>query len=100
MLKYLMIPLCAGLVACGDLPQTSDRAPREIGQTETGKPVYQFRLTRSNALGITPVSSGAIAARALEICPTGYREIGRTGEVTRRISGVIYTDVDVTIICA
>jgi len=48
---------------------------------------------------VTPVSNNAIAARANGLCPAGYSEVSRYGSAERRISGVIYTDVTVHIVC-
>lgn len=77
-------------------------APRPAAQgvTASGETTYVFTLTRSNALGVTPVSNKAIAARAGGLCPAGYREVSRFGSAERRISGVIYTDVTVRIVCS
>jgi len=99
MLKYLLIGVIGALAACTQLPQPASRAPVEVGQTTGGKPILRFQLTRSSALGLVPVSDQAIAARAAQICPDGYTQLARSGAATRRISGVIYTDVKVTIAC-
>ena len=88
------------LTGCQAEDLSQPRPPQVVGETDTGETVYRFRITRSNALGVTPVSGAAIAQRAQQICPGGYEELARSGEATRRVSGVIYTDVDVTIICA
>ena len=76
-------------------------APRPTvhGVSATGQTTYAFALTRSNALGVTPVSNNAIAVRANGLCPAGYREVSRYGSAERRISGIIYTDVTVHIVC-
>ena len=95
----MMIGVTA-LAACeAGPPQLSAREPVKVGVANDGSMLYTFRLTRSNALGVTPVSNAAIAARAQEICPNGYEELARKGQAERRISGVIYTDVEVTILC-
>ena len=99
MWKALAVTAVFALAACDTAPQATPRAPVVVGQTSSGQDLLRFRLTRTSALGVTPVSNAAIAARAAQICPGGYRELSRTGEATRRISGVIYTDVDVTIVC-
>lgn len=93
----LTAALALSLAACGDLPPPA--SPEVVGQTAQGAPVYGFRVTSANALGWTPISEGEIAARAGGICPGGYREVGRSAEATRRISGVFYVDVDVRIVC-
>ena len=88
------------LAACSQAPQATPRAPVVLGQVGDDQDVLRFRITRSSALGVVPVSNDAINARALQLCPEGYTEIARRGEATRRISGVFYTDVDVTIVCS
>ena len=97
--KFLALIALAPLAACQQGDLTAAKPPQVIGETDSGQTVYEFRITRSNALGVTPVSNAAIVQRATEICPGGYQELSRRGEATRRISGVVYTDVDVTIIC-
>ena len=72
---------------------------RLIGKTESGQPVYKFRLTRTSIAGIARISDQAIAARAKEVCPGGYRELSRRIQEEQRGSGVIYRDVDVTLVC-
>lgn len=95
----MMIGLTA-LAACEAAPpQLPPREPVRVGETTDGRTLYTFRLTRSNALGVTPVSDAAIVARAQEICPNGFEELAREGQAERRISGVIYTDVEVTVLC-
>lgn len=87
------------VVAAGCVPAPLENRPAAQGVTETGDTTYAFTLTRANALGITPVSEQAIESRALSLCPAGYRELTRHGSAERRISGVIYTDVTVRIVC-
>ncbi len=97
MWRVLTIVSAMTLGACEAGPQQAK--PVATVQTATGAQIKVFRITRSNALGVTPVSQRAITARALEICPDGYREVSRRAEAERRISGVIYTDVTVGIFC-
>jgi hypothetical protein len=86
------IAFCSAVLLAGcATPQPPALAPGEVYR--------EFTITRSNALGVTPVSTAAIAARAAEVCPTGYRILDLRGEASRRISGVIYTDVDVALAC-
>ena len=98
-MKRLLILSLLPLAACTDLPVAEGPPARIVGETVDARPVYQFRVTRSSALGVAPVSNAAIVARAREVCPGGYTEVARGGEVTRRISGVIYTDVYVSVVC-
>ena len=100
MLKFAPLALFLLLPACAELPAATPRPAEIVGETATGQPVYRFRLSRSNALGISPVSDRAVQERALQICPRGYAELARQGSVERRISGVFYTDVYSTVICA
>lgn len=83
------------LVGC----TTQPRQAQPVAKTADGQIVQRFTLTRANALGITPISNAAITARAAEVCPNGYREVSRRAQADRRISGVIYTDVTVDLIC-
>lgn len=99
MVRFIGVMMLAFLAGCTDGIQSSPRDAVRVGETSDGNVLYRFQLTNSNALGVTPVSNRAIAERATEICPGGYEELGRSGEATRRISGVIYTDVIVTILC-
>tara|TARA_R110002094_G_scaffold217568_2_gene188726 strand:+ start:4164 stop:4457 length:294 start_codon:yes stop_codon:yes gene_type:complete len=89
--------LLPGLGVC--VPQEPAPAPQIVGEPSSGQPVYQFRVTSSNALGLTRVSEGRILARAQGICPGGHVELARRTQASRRISGVFYFDVDVRIAC-
>lgn len=96
-LRSLSAAALLGLGAC--VPEAPAPGPRVTGAASDGQPVYQIRVTSSNALGLTPVSERAIAARASAVCPGGYTEVGRRTQASRRISGVFYLDVDVRIRC-
>jgi hypothetical protein len=94
--------LCLGLAslaACDTVPQTFPRDAVDFGRTENGQQLLRFKLSRANAFGTSPVSNAAIAERAQQICPQGYRELARTGDAYRGVSGIVYTDVEVTILC-
>ncbi len=104
-MKRLIVISALFLAGCdasgtGPLVATGPRAPVVLGQSANGGTVQQFKITRSNALGVTPVSHAAVVTRAREICPQGFTLLSREDDVTRRISGVIYTDVVVTMRCA
>ncbi|NNE53127.1 MAG: hypothetical protein HKN30_12085 [Sulfitobacter sp.] len=96
-MRALILTAILTVAACTELPPPPP--PDVVGVTPAGARIYQFRVTSSNALGWTPISEEAIASRAGGICPGGYREVGRSGEATRRISGVFYVDIDVQIAC-
>ena len=88
--------LCLG--AC-TLPPTQPREARLVGQTDTGRTLHTFQITRANPYGLSPVPETAITTRARQICTKGYEGLERRGDAERRISGIIYTDVEVTILC-
>jgi hypothetical protein len=92
--------LSFGLMLAACVPEPFVQQPAAEGTTANGETVYAFTLTRTSALGVVPVSDKAISARANGLCPSGYRELSRYGEAQRRISGVIYTDVTVRIVCS
>ena len=89
-LKTIMV---LGLIALTGCEQA---APFQVAPGET---LREFTITRSNAFGVTPIPQSAINARAAELCPQGYRILEQYGEANRRISGIVYTDVDVTLAC-
>ena len=91
--------LAIGLMGAACVPEPLVERPAAKGQTPSGETVFSFTLTRTSGFGVVPVSEKAIATRANSLCPTGYRELSRYGEAERRISGVIYTDVTVRIVC-
>lgn len=95
--KVLIVLVAVFLGACA--PGALEQRPAAEGTTASGETVFSFTLTRANAFGITPVSERAIAARSRALCPGGWREISRYGQAERRISGIIYTDVTVRIVC-
>lgn len=87
----MMTAAALALTACATEPQTPPLAEGEV--------LREFTITRSNAFGVSPVSVAAIEARAAEVCPGGYRILDVYGQAERRISGVVYTDVDVALAC-
>jgi hypothetical protein len=100
MRNLVLLPLLALLPACADPGAlTAPPPPQVVGTTATGAPIYRVRVTTSNALGVTPVSESSLRARAEGICPGGYRELSRSGAAERRISGVVYVDVELEITC-
>ena len=88
----------SGLATCA-LPAPQPREARVIGQTDTGRTLHTFQITRANPYGLSPIPETAVTTRAQQICTKGYEELERRGDVERRISGIIYTDVEVTILC-
>lgn len=96
-MKHLIFALLLALPGCAAMIFSEEA--RVLGKTDDGRIIAQFTVTRASAIGIPPTPNTDIARRASAICPRGYVETGRSGEITRRISGVIYTDIDVTVVC-
>lgn len=96
-MRHLVFALLITLPGCAAMVFSEEA--RVLGRTADGRLIAQFTVTRASAFGIPPVPNTDIATRASAICPRGYTEANRSGEITRRISGVIYTDIDVTVIC-
>lgn len=97
MTKWCVAVLGLSLTAC--VPEPFVEHPAAETTAATGEKILVFTLTRASALGVVPVSERSIAERANELCPAGYRELSRYGQAERRISGVIYTDVTVRVVC-
>lgn len=85
-----MLGLMALMGCMQDVPQAA----------ASGGKVQSFKLTATSAFGVQTVPSGEITARAAEVCPKGYTSLDRGPQVTRRLSGVFYTDVTVRVTCA
>ncbi len=96
-MRFGVLVAVVALAGC-DATLTPERGVL-LGQTAGGENIYRFTVSRSNGFGVSPVSERAIAAQAAAICPAGYRYLSSFAEATQRISGIIYTDVTVTIAC-